>query len=254
MPRERSKRTAGIALLVGLAIVLRNLLLGLLYRDSRHGLETELARRLENVAAVLGSTLDPGLVQRAAIENDLLRVHGAPAESLYFAPAYDSLRALLRDIADGSDLANVRVFAPGTAFLDLAAGSLLETHEASIRRACSALSGTTAHSDLPVGDGIIRLRARARQRWSASGAVAVEADALSSALRNAVRDDRERRTVSARARGAGSDLRACRASQRAEAAVSARALAAMGRMAAGIAHEIRTRWGSSGHRGRSGSP
>jgi signal transduction histidine kinase len=249
MPGERSRRTAGIALLVGLAIVVLNLALGLLYRDSRRGLESELARRLENVAAVLGHTLDPGLVERAQIEHDLVLLGGAPAESLLFFPAYDSLRALLRDIADGSDLANVRVFdSQGAAFLDLAAGSLLEYSAEALDPAgvFAALTGTTAHSELyqsgteflmagyaPVSD---------RDRL-AIAAVAVEADArFFSALR------RLRLVMAASAAlsvlvlvGLGLTFARMQASlQRAETAVQhAETLAAMGRMAAGIAHEIR---------------
>ena len=249
MPRERSKRTAGIALLVGLAIVLLNLVLGLLYRDSRRGLETELARRLENVAAVLGRTLDPGLVQRAATEHDLLLVHEAPAESLYFAPAYDSLRALLRDIAESSDLANVRVFdGGGTAFLDLAAGSLLEYSAEALDPAgvLAALSGTTAHSDLYQSASEFLMAGYAPVLGTdglPSAAVAVETDAR---FFGALRRLRFVMVASAALSalvlvGLGLTFARMQSSlQRAEAAVQrAESLAAMGRMAAGIAHEIR---------------
>ena len=63
MRANRIQRIAGTALLVGLGIVVLNSALWLLYRDSRRGLEAELARRLENVVAVLAELVDPGSVR-----------------------------------------------------------------------------------------------------------------------------------------------------------------------------------------------
>jgi len=249
MARQGSRRTLGIPVLVGVAIMVLNLALGLLYRDSRHNLETELARRLENAAAVLGTTLDAGLIERARIEYESVLVRGAPPESLLVAPAYDSLRTLLRDVADHSELANVRVFDDqGAGIVDLAAGSLLGYAPEALDPAgvFAALAGSNAHSDL-YQSGTEYLMAGYAPVRDAEGVpvavVAVEADArFFAALR------RLRFAMAASAAlsvlvliGLGLTFARLQGSlRRAEAAVlHAERLAAMGRMAAGIAHEIR---------------
>jgi signal transduction histidine kinase len=249
MATKRSRRMLGIPVLVGLAVLVLNLALGLLYRDSRHSLEAELARRLENAAAVLGTALDAGLVERARLEYESFLVRGAPPESLLVAPAYDSLRTLLRDIADHSELANVRVFDDrGAGIVDLAAGSLLGYAPEALDPAgvFAALSGSNAHSDL-YQSGTEYLMAGYAPVRGADGvpiaAVAVEGDArFFAALR------RLRFAMAASAAlsvlvliGLGLTFARLQNSLwRAEAAVlHAERLAAMGRMAAGIAHEIR---------------
>jgi signal transduction histidine kinase len=246
---QRSRRTLGIPVLVGLAILVLNLALLLLYRDSRRNLESELARRLENAAAVLGTTLDAGLVDRARLEYESFLVRGTPPESLLVAPAYDSLRTLLRDVADHSELANVRVFDErGAGIADLAAGSLLGYAPEALDPSgvFAALAGSNAHSDLYQSGTEYLMAGYAPVRGPGGvpvAVVAVEGDArFFAALR------RLRFAMAASAAlsvlvllGLGMTFaRLQRSLWRAEAAVlHAERLAAMGRMAAGIAHEIR---------------
>jgi signal transduction histidine kinase len=248
MATAHSGRTAAIALFVALAVAVLNLALWILYRDSRAGLEAELARRLENVAVVLGRTLDPALVQRARSEHAQLITSGAPPESLLTAAAYDSLRGALRDIAVHSDIANVRIFDDtGVAFLDLAAGAdVAGAPEIDPAGVVAALAGASTHSALyqsgreylmagyapvPDSDGV------------SLAAVAVEADARYFEALGRLRFAMAASAVLSGLVLAGLGLTFARLQsslQRAEAALQrAETLAAMGRMAAGIAHEIR---------------
>src|SRR5262245_31450702 len=118
MANPGRRRGIGIALAVATGVVLVNLTLWLVYHDYRRGLEAELARGLESVVAVLGELLDPALVERAQVvphaADSLLGSDLAPTT------AHDSLRTLLRGVADASELANVRLFdADGVAFLEV---------------------------------------------------------------------------------------------------------------------------------------
>jgi signal transduction histidine kinase len=245
----RSRRTGLIALFVALAVVILDVALWLLYRDTRRGLEEELARRLENVAAVLAQTLDPGLVQRASLELGLAAGEGAAADAPPVATASDSLRAGLQRIADAAALANVQLYDPaGLGFLDLTAAAPAGARHEAVDPAgvLAALTGSTEHSRLyQSGDDYLMAGyAPVRDRFGVTlAAVAVEADArFFDAL------ERLRNTVLASALaslvvlvGLGTFFARMQASlARADAAVQrAETLAAMGRMAAGIAHEIR---------------
>jgi signal transduction histidine kinase len=245
----RSRHTGLIALFVAGALVILDLALWLLYRDTRRGLEAELARRLENVAVVLARSVDPGLVQ-GAWGDVTLEATGDPSnEVLPAGAAQDSLRAVLRRIADEAELANVQLYGPdGLGFLDLTAATPAEARHAAVDPAgiLAALTGSTAHSQLyQSGDDYLMAGyAPVRDRFGSTlAAVVVEADArFFGALQ------RLRATVLASAllslivlAGLGYFFARMEASlARADAAVQrAETLAAMGRMAAGIAHEIR---------------
>jgi two-component system sensor histidine kinase HydH len=244
-----SRRLAGIALLVGLAILLLDVGLWLVYGGARRSLEAELARRLETVVAVLARLVDPSLVERAATEAGVGRLDVADTDALFAVPATDSLRSLLRDIAADTDLANIRLAdASGIDFLDLAAGP----HEAGDREALdpagvrAALAGVTAHSEL-YRSGAEYLMAGYAPVRDASGepiaVVVIEADARFFAALHRLRLAMVASAAVSIAllAGLGVGFARMQASlQRAEAAVQrSESLAAMGRMAAGIAHEIR---------------
>ena len=238
MRASRSQRTMAIAVLVALGIVVLNLALGLLYRESRRGLEAELGRRLENVVAVLAQLVDPQLVQRAAREIPTVQAAGPS----------DSLRTLLRDLADTTDLANIRVYDhDGVGFLEVTGfGRETSPEVLDPSSVIAALTGSTVHGEPFESGGEFLMAGYAPVRDAAGtpfAVVAVEADArffaaisrlrvamISSALLSAI--------VLV---GLGLTFARLQSSlQRAEAAVQrAETLAAMGRMAAGIAHEIR---------------
>jgi len=238
MRASRSQRTMAIAVLVALGIVVLNLALALQYRESRRGLEAELGRRLENVVAVLAQLVDPQLVQRAAREIPTVQAAGPS----------DSLRTLLRDLADTTDLANIRVYDhDGVGFLEVTGfGRETSPEVLDPSSVIAALTGSTVHGEPFESGGEFLMAGYAPVRDAAGtpfAVVAVEADArffaaisrlrvamISSALLSAI--------VLV---GLGLTFARLQSSlQRAEAAVQrAETLAAMGRMAAGIAHEIR---------------
>lgn len=237
MRASRTQRTTGIAVLVVLGIVVLNLALWLLYRESRRGLEAELGRRLENVVGVLAEVIDPGLVQRAADE-----IPGAGA-----GPS-DSLRALLRDVADATDLANIRVYdGRGVGFLEVTGLGRDAAPEAlDPSSVVAALTGSTVHGEPFESGGEFLMAGYAPVRDAAGnprGVVAVEADARFFAAIARLRVAMIGSAILSAIVLAGLGLTFARLQtslQRAQAAVQqAETLAAMGRMAAGIAHEIR---------------
>ena len=244
MASATAKRAIAIASAVATGIVLVNVSLWLVYRDARRGLEDELGRRLESVAAVLAQLLDGDTAEaaRAAISGE------APAESsARMEAAHDSLRAVLRQVAEASELANVRLFdRDGVVFLEVVAVGRQAAPEAldaaSVR---AALAGAVVHGD-PYASGDEMLMAGYAPLVAGDrivAAVGVEADArffaAVSRLRVAMIASAVASAVAlillglAFARLQASLQRAQGAVQRAE------TLAAMGRMSAGIAHEIR---------------
>jgi len=231
-------RIALVAALVGTGILVLNSAAWFFYRDARRGLERELARRLEDVAAAVAATLDPDQVARAGD-------FGTDPGRL--VTAADSLRARLRAVADAADLANVLLFdGLGTIVLD-AGGATAPPRDAlddvGVR---AALAGATAHSPLYQSAAEFLMTGYAPVRDATDtpvGALAVEADArFFAALRRLRFAMAGTAGFSVLVLGALGVLfaRAQASLQRAEAAVQrAETLAAMGRMTAGIAHEIR---------------
>jgi signal transduction histidine kinase len=245
MPTEGRSRRIGIAVAVAAAVVFVNLMLWLVYRDSRRGLEAELSRRLESVVAVLGELLEPGLVEQArqAVAADSLGEWTGGA-----AAAHDSLRALLRRVAEASELANVRVLDhDGVPFLEVVGlGRELAPEALDPAAVQAALTGATVHGDLYASGRDMLMAGYAPVRDAAGtvrAAVAVEADAR---LFEAVARLRVAMIASAIVSAAAlvalglAFARLQTSLQRAQAAAQrAETLAAMGRMTAGIAHEIR---------------
>ncbi len=244
-PLTGPRRTALVATLVGVGIVVLNGAAWFFYRDARRGLEGELARRLENVAAAVAVTLDPDQVLRALFEPDPTE----PVEPGQFSTASDSLRARLRAVADAADLANVLLFDDrGLSRLDAGAAGTTGTPRDALDDVgvSAALAGTTAHTPLYQSGSEFLMTGYAPVRdatGTAVGALAVEADArFFAALRRLRAAMAGTAAFSVLVLGALGALfaRAQASLQRAEAAVQrAETMAAMGRMAAGIAHEIR---------------
>ncbi|MFQ5600201.1 MAG: PAS domain-containing sensor histidine kinase [Candidatus Krumholzibacteriia bacterium] len=229
------------------SIVILNLALWLLYRNTRNDLEAELGRRLENVAQVLASTLDP----QELWEVSLLHTEYASKDSLE-AFAFDAqvlpLRNRLFEVFETTNLANLTLFdTNGHPFLDmllLGTGEIL--HDPLDRTELrAALAGATVHTPLY----------RSGNEYLATGyapvpddfgqyfAVGVEADALFFGgllqLRQSLFAAGALSVALLVALGALLGRMQSRLA-RAEAAVQrAETLAAMGRMAAGISHEIR---------------
>lgn len=238
MRASRTQRILAIAVLVALGIVVLNLGLWLLYRESRRGLEAELGRRLENVVAVLAELVDPQLVRRAADE--------VPAGG--GASPADSLRAVLRELADTTDLANIRVYdGNGIGFLEVT-GLGRETSPEALdpSSVVAALTGSTVHGEPFESGGEFLMAGYAPVRDRAGtpfAVVAVEADARFFAAIARLRVAMIGSAILSALVLAGLGLvfgRLQASLQRAQAAVQhAETLAAMGRMAAGIAHEIR---------------
>jgi signal transduction histidine kinase len=245
MPGATSKREIGVALAVAAGIVLVNATTWIIYRDSRRGLEAELARRLESVAGVLGTVLDVRWVEtaRSAVAADSLGEWTGAG-----AAAHDSLRALLAELAEAAELANVRVYdRDGVAFLEVVGLGRQVAPEAldpiGVR---AALAGATLHGELFASGDDMLMAAFAPIASADDGIVAalgVEADArffaAVSRLRIALIASAVASAVALIALGLAF-VRLQTSLQRAQAAVQrAETLAAMGRMTAGIAHEIR---------------
>jgi hypothetical protein len=175
-PLSGTRRTALVAVLVGVGIVVLNGAAWFFYRNARRGLEGELARRLENVAAVVAATLDPDQVLRTLLET----VRTETIEPGRLDNASDSLRARLRAVADAADLANVILFdSSGMSRLEAGAAGTTNAPREAVS-AYRALAGTTAHTPLYQSGSEFLMTGYAPVRDAADtavGALAVEADA-----------------------------------------------------------------------------
>lgn len=256
MPTLRSGRILTTVIFLAAAVTVLNGTLWLQYRDTRAALEAELGRRLENVAQTLGAVLDPEQVVSAWYAQSQLPAApdvepgDMPAltgtDSLPVVPEELLLQAQLASLAETADLANITLYdQDGQPFLDVVAtGSGLLLQDPLYRaEILAALRGSTAHTPLYRSGREYLMGGYAPLQGGLNFAVGVEADArFFTSLR--------RLGQSLLLLGAGSvaalvmagalHLRAQSRLARAEAAVQrAETLAAMGRMAAAIAHEIR---------------
>jgi signal transduction histidine kinase len=247
MPNPRSRRVLATAIFLAAAVTVLNVTLWLQYRDTRSALEAELARRLESVAQTLGAVLDPEQVVNVwHAQTELPAPPASATDSFPEPPDVPVLRAQLASIAETADLANITLYdQDGRPFLDVVAtGSGLPLQDPLYRaEVVAALLGSSAHTPLYRSGSEYLMAGYAPLQGGLSFAVGVEADArFFASLR--------RLGQSLFLLGAGSVavlvmagvlfLRVHSRLARAEAAVQrAETLAAMGRMAAAIAHEIR---------------
>ena len=247
MPTLGSGRRLATVLFLAAAVTILNVTLWLQYRDTSTALEAELARRLENVAQILGAVLDPEQVVSAwYAQSQLALTAAAPADSMLLAPEALVLRAQLSTMLETADLANITLYdQDGRPFLDVIAtgGGLLLQDPLYRAEVVAALRGSPAHTPLYRSGQEYLMGGYAPIQGGVTFAVGVEADArYFASLR--------RLGQSLLLLGAGSvavlvivgviHARAQSRLSRAEAAVQrAETLASMGRMAAAIAHEIR---------------
>lgn len=267
MPPTRSSRTFAALLFLAGSVAILNVTLWLQYRDTRAALEGELARRLESLAQTLGVTLDPQQVVSAwyghtqvpasrdgapesAVPGSFAAEGASPenvvADSLWPIADAQLLRGQLLAILEAADLANITLYdQDGRSFLDAAHTTSAPLQQDPLYRAevLAALRGSPAHTPLYRSGSEYLMSGFAPLQGDLSFAVGVEADApFFVGLR--------RLGQSLLGLGAGSvavlvvlgilHMRAQARLARAEAAVQrAETLAAMGRMAAAIAHEIR---------------
>jgi len=248
MSTTRSGRMLAALLFLAASVTILNVTLWLQYRDTRAALEAELARRLESLAQTLGAVLDPEQVVNAWFEPSQDVETTTPALADSFASGTDALllRSRLAAIMDAADLANITLYdQEARPFLDAihTAGDLLRQDPLYRAEVLAALRGSPAHTSLYRSGQEYLMSGYAPIQGDSSFAVGVEADArFFAGLR--------RLGQSLFVLGAGSlavlvvlgifHARAQSRLARAEAAVQrAETLASMGRMAAGIAHEIR---------------
>ena len=256
MPRLPALRTLLVAVFVAAALTILNLALWVQYRNTRRDLTAELARRLENVAMALGSLLDSEQLVDAWLEQQSA---GNAADSLGALPdsvagAGDALtatarsillRAQLAKIVAMTNLANITLYDPdGRPFLDAVSGAQPIDDPLDHPGVLAALTGNAAHTPLYRSGSEYFMSGYAPvPRRELPFAVGVEADARFFAGLRTVRG-------SLFAVGAFSVLGLVAAGlffarlqsrlARAETAMQrAETLASMGRMTAGIAHEIR---------------
>jgi len=241
MTSTPAARRLTVVLFIAATVAILNVALWVQYRNMRVALETELARRLENVAQTLGAVLDP---------EDLLQAWVVQPEPN--APAGDEstrallLRGLLLEILDATDLVNITLYdRDGLPFLDAASSGARPPLPDPLYQAeiLGALRGSTTHTRLYRSGAEYLMSGFSPVQGLDTFAVGIEADAKYFAVLRRLRH-------SLFLAGAGSVLllvalgifynRAQTRLARAEAAVQrSETLAAMGRMTAGIAHEIR---------------
>jgi len=111
-----ARRKLVAVLFIGASVAILNMALWVQYSNTRAALETELARRLEDVAQTLGAVLDPeDLLQAWVVQPEEI----PPPED--FSTQGLLLRSLLLEILDATDLVNIRIYdREGVPFLEAA--------------------------------------------------------------------------------------------------------------------------------------
>jgi len=217
------------------AVTILNVALWVQYRSTRSALEAELGRRLEDVAVALAAVLDPGQIVAAWAETES---SAAGVEAPLFL-------ARLREIQDAATLASITLYdQDGRAFLATTTGIASKSmtdplYQAEVQ---AALRGSSVHTAL-YRSGSEYLMSGFAPVPGAQYAVGVEADAKFftnlQRLRHSLLVVGALSVASLVALGIF-HARVQDRLARAEASVQqAESLAAMGRMTAGIAHEIR---------------
>ena len=109
----QSRRPLAVVGLVIVAVLILNLALWLLYRDMRRDLEADLGRSLENLAVLVASSLDPAHVQAASFA---LERNSETNDSLAAFLDADLQRVFLdlKSIQNQINVANLTLYAPST--------------------------------------------------------------------------------------------------------------------------------------------
>ncbi len=228
-------RTLAGGIFMAAAVTILNVALWVQYRSTRSALEAELGRRLEDVAVALAAVLDPGQIVAAWAET----------ESSAAGVEAPLLLARLREIQEAAALASITLYdQDGRAFLATTTGIASESvtdplYQAEVQ---AALRGSSVHTVL-YRSGSEYLMSGYAPVPGAQYAVGVEADAKFftnlQRLRHSLLVVGALSVASLVALGIF-HARVQDRLARAEASVQqAESLAAMGRMTAGIAHEIR---------------
>ncbi len=234
-PMAGPGRTLAGAIFMAAAVTILNVALWVQYRSTRSALEAELGRRLEDVAVALAAVLDPG------------QIVAAWAETVSSATGVEAtlLLARLREIQEAAALATITLYdQDGRAFLETTTGiaSAMVSDPLYQAEVLAALRGSSVHTTL-YRSGREYLMSGYAPVPGAQYAVGVEADAKFftnlQRLRHSLLVVGALSVASLVALGLF-HARVQNRLARAEASVQqAETLAAMGRMTAGIAHEIR---------------
>lgn len=236
----RAGRSLGVAVFVTACVVILNLALWLQYRATRSNLESELALRLENVAQVVGLGLEAERLADAWLVNTASSLE--LPDSLIVAA--EAVRADLVAIVEATNLANMTLYdSEGRPFMDVSSGrGKLLSDPLYAAEVLAALTGATAHTPL-YRSGTEYLMSGYAPVRGMSFAVGVEADArFFSGLRR-LRDSLfligAVSVASLAALGVFFARMQARLTRVFAALQRSESLASMGRMTAGIAHEIR---------------
>jgi signal transduction histidine kinase len=238
----RAGRGLGVAVFVTACVVILNLALWLQYRATRNDLEAELALRLENVARVVGLGLDAERLADAWLVNTASSLE--LPDSLIVAA--EALRSDLVAIVEATNLANMTLYdSDGRPFMDVVSTGRGEPFADPLYAAevLAALTGAAAHTPLYRSGTEYLMSGYAPVRGDATFAVGVEADArFFSGLRR-LRDSLlligAASVASLAALGVFFARMQARLTRTRAALQRSESLASMGRMTAGIAHEIR---------------